>query len=349
MILAAKAAIATSTVSGAPYQWVMIGFDNSTNTSLIMTSTTTDGSSWTSRTSPFGNSSSTWGVSVATDGNNNYVAVGNGGLLATSTGGVTWTLRTSSFGTDDIKGIGYGNDGYWVAVGDNGKLATSTDMVTWNQRVSGTTNNLVSAKWGNGLWIIGGASGFLATSSDPTAGTFTSRSSTLSNYVYTYYWPTVGIWVAGSDSGTTGSMASSTNGTTWTSRNSASTLNSAQPPDNLTSGPLGLAASTTVIVLGQGQGGATPNDCNSSVTGTGWTNRSLPGDGWTRHDVDEDNHWLSCTALPYSLLGGYEGVMHKSSNGTTWTTALTNRQVIGGSGTIRFWDICHSAGVASIR
>ena len=346
MILATKAAIATSGGAAAPYLWVMVGIDNSTSTSLIMTSTTTDGSSWTSQTSPFG---STLPVSVATDGKNNYVAVGQSGLLATSTGGVTWTLQTSSFGTTDIQGIGYGNDGYWVAVGDGGKVATSTDMTTWTQRVSGTTNVLANAKWGNNLWIIGGSSGFLATSSDPTAGTFTSRTSTLSNYVYPYYWPTAGIWVAGSDSGTTGAMASSTNGTTWTSRTSGSTINSANVPDNITTGPLGLAASTTVIVLGQGQGGATPNDCNSSATGTSWTNRSLPGDGWTRHDVDEDNNWLSCTTLPYSLLGGYEGIMHKSSNGTTWTTALTNRQVTGGSGTIRFYDICHSAGVASIR
>lgn len=342
MILATKAAIATSAGAGAPYLWVMVGNDlDASNASLIYTSTTTDGSSWTQRTSPFGTTDI---QAIATDGNNNYVAVGNGGLLATSTGGITWTLQTSSFGTDNIWGIGYGNDGYWVAVGDSGKVATSTDMITWTQRVSGTTSRLTSAKWGNNLWIIGGAAGLLKTASDPTNGTFTTRSSTLANYVYTYYWPTNGIWVAGSDNGTTGALASSTNGTTWSSR----TGDAANASYNQRY--CSFAASTTHLTFAQGGGGTSITvDSDYSTNGTTWSTMTVPTTrrGLGRHDVDTDGNFVSCSDKEFDLTNG-TGYLMYSTSGTAWTLGINNYTITGSFDAV-FRDICHSAGVASIR
>jgi len=57
--------------------------------------TSTDGTTWTSRTS--GTSQHLHGV---TYGNSNFVTVGNGGTILTSTDGTTWTSGTSGTSSD---------------------------------------------------------------------------------------------------------------------------------------------------------------------------------------------------------------------------------------------------------
>jgi photosystem II stability/assembly factor-like uncharacterized protein len=72
--------------------------------------TSTDGVSWTRRTSP-----TTQGLYSVTYGNGLFVAVGNNGTILTSTDGVNWTQRTSGT-SNDLYGVTYGN-GIFVAVG----------------------------------------------------------------------------------------------------------------------------------------------------------------------------------------------------------------------------------------
>ena len=52
--------------------------------------TSSDGTTWTSRTS--GSSHSMWNIFY---GNSTFVAVGNSGTILTSSDGITWTSRTS--------------------------------------------------------------------------------------------------------------------------------------------------------------------------------------------------------------------------------------------------------------
>jgi len=52
--------------------------------------TSSDGTTWTSRTS--GTSNILWGV---TYGNSTFVTVGSNGVILTSSDGTTWTERTS--------------------------------------------------------------------------------------------------------------------------------------------------------------------------------------------------------------------------------------------------------------
>ena len=65
---------------------------------IILTSS--DGTTWTSRTS--GTSNNLQGV---TYGNSTYVTVGDGGTILTSADGTTWTSRTSGATTIQLFGI----------------------------------------------------------------------------------------------------------------------------------------------------------------------------------------------------------------------------------------------------
>ena len=94
--------------------------------------TSTNGTTWTNRTSPFGVA----GCAVAWDGNK-WVAGGFGSIgggtnsLAWSTDGTTWTGVTGTTIFDTCYGVA-GNGTQWVALGDGtNTIATSTDGITW--------------------------------------------------------------------------------------------------------------------------------------------------------------------------------------------------------------------------
>ena len=91
--------------------------------------TSSDGTSWTERTS--GTSMSLRGV---TYGNGLFVTVDDRGTILTSSNGIFWTQRTS--GTSDyLYGVTYGN-GLFVSVGSKGTILTSSNGTSWTQRTS---------------------------------------------------------------------------------------------------------------------------------------------------------------------------------------------------------------------
>lgn len=324
MILATKAAIAHSGV-GLPYQWVAAGLNGE-----LYTSTTTDGSSWTQRTSSFGSDVIT---SVASNGVDLYIAVGHAGKLATSPDGINWTQRTSGYGTDNINRIAYGN-GYWVTIGELGKSAYSTDGITWTLNSANTSTNLGGAIfYGDGLWTAGTGTGIYRTATDPT-GTWTTRTSTITaGLPYAYYAPDQAIWVAGSDSGTTGSLASSADGITWTARTSSFSSNT-----SAVIVPAVFVSDGNVIIMGKTLNFFTPDlDVQTSTNGTTWTNRT-PAVTASRCDwiaVDENSNFIMVS----SVLGDD---FQYTTDGVTWTT----KPGISGKG---FYAICHSSGLPSIR
>jgi hypothetical protein len=92
-------------------------------------------STWTTRTSNFGNTN----IRSVAYGNNLWVAGGYAGQIRTSTDAVTWTTRTSNFGNSIITSVAYGNS-LWVAVAYTGQLRTSTDAITWTTQASNFGN-----------------------------------------------------------------------------------------------------------------------------------------------------------------------------------------------------------------
>ena len=90
----------------------------------------TDGITWTSRTS-----NTAKNLNGITYGNGLYVAVGDAGTIITSTDGVTWTVRTSNT-IDNLRQVSSMLTTF-VAVGDNGAVVTSTDQgLTWTKRTT---------------------------------------------------------------------------------------------------------------------------------------------------------------------------------------------------------------------
>lgn len=104
--------------------------------------TSTNGSSWTSRTFPVAPQARTGVRFVA----GQWFLGGASGALYTSPDGITWTSRVSGAGANAIYGFGYAANLY-IAVGAGGYLATSPDGVTWTARSSGVTSD---------LYVVGG-------------------------------------------------------------------------------------------------------------------------------------------------------------------------------------------------
>lgn len=301
-----------------PYLWVSVGQSGN-----LSTSTSTTASSWTTRTSSF---STTDILGVASNGTSLYVAVGSTGKLATSPDGISWTQRTSSFGTSEVNGVAFGN-GYWVAVGASAKVAHSTDGITWTQVTTGITGTVCAVGYGNGLWVILSLTGAMYTATNPTS-TWTSRTSTLSagSFGGVFYWPSQAIWIAGMENGTTGALASSTDGATWTARNSDVTsaygLNS------------GFTANTTVAVIGTTTNILTPTcQPQSSTNGTTWTNRTPATSTATMFCAASDDA---------GLIACVGSKVQTTTNGSTYTDRGTTTNTSN-------YFICHSSGTPSIR
>lgn len=295
------------------YLWVAGGANGA-----MYVSTSTTASSWTSITSGFGTSQI---QDIASNGTSLFVAVSDTGKLGTSPDGVSWTQQTSSFGTTAIYSVAYGN-GVWVAGGGSNKIATSPDGVTWTQRTTGAATGVWSVGYGNGTWaILDQATGAIRTATDPTS-TWTLRTSTLTGGQNVYYASTQAIWVAGAEIlGTTGALASSPTGATWTARNSPTAAKSFQS----------FAANSSIIVMGMGSSGSA--DIATSTDGLTWTDRTpaVTTKGISAIAVDGTGLFATC-----SFDSG--GNVQTSSNGTTWTDR--GDIAVG----VVMAAICHSSG-----
>jgi len=104
---------------------------------------------------------------------------------------------------------------HWVLTA-NALVYTATDPTgAWTQNTSGLTHSLNDAAYGNAVWVVVGDSGNVATAADPT-GAWTVRTSGVGSNVTTVaFSPTSGLFCMG---GSTGLMATSPDGITWTPR-----------------------------------------------------------------------------------------------------------------------------------
>jgi hypothetical protein len=299
--------------------------------------TSTDGISWDT------NARITTGRTVVYI-NNQWVVAGDGtSNFATSTNGMIWRdlKPTITNGVGSIYSIAYGN-GIWVAVG-YGKMMYSTDGINWTGSASNAGINGYVYKVaygqdgsGNGLWVAAGSgytnpiSNSIATSTDGI--TWTSRN-TNSNFPFNSngnfgcrgvaygngLWVAVGI---GTNAMGANSIATSTNGITWTSRNS-----------NGFSNGQGVAYANGLWVA-VGNGGT-----STSTDGITWTGRSSYGYYDAGANVAYGNGlWVSV---------GY-GQSFTSPDGITWTARvhkLTTAYDVAYSNGL--WVICGSLSLSS--
>lgn len=103
--------------------YVVVGTTSTTNGGIA---TSTDGSTYTNRTS---NSGGTTTINTVRFLNNQFIAVGGTGYLATSSDGITWTKQTTGTSATlyDVTWTGTN----YVVVGDPGTILKSTNLTSW--------------------------------------------------------------------------------------------------------------------------------------------------------------------------------------------------------------------------
>lgn len=140
---------------------------------VAVVGTSTNGTSFTDRTSAVNFSFSTQ-ASAAAYGAGVYIVTNLTGELKSSTNGTTtWTTRTSTFGTTAINEAVFGG-GVFVIVGDSGKIASSTNGTSWTARTSGTSENLLGVIHDGSKFIAWGVNGAVTVSDDGTSWTKTT-------------------------------------------------------------------------------------------------------------------------------------------------------------------------------
>lgn len=171
-----------------------------------------DGTSWTLRTSSFLSSDDIYTV---TFGNGLFVAGSSTGKIATSPDGTTWTQRTVGWSASFILASAYGN-GVYVFGTVFGKIGSSTDGITWTERTSpftSTPNGVRDIAYGASLFVAVGDRGQIATS--PDGITWTNRTSGFGTSNIEGVSFGNGVFVAVGDGGKIGT---STDGINWTQR-----------------------------------------------------------------------------------------------------------------------------------
>lgn len=234
--------------------WIAAGLDST----ATIKSSSDDGLTWAdadnTMTIASGGGSGVYGI--ATDGNGNWVAVGNKNTAAgaptiifSSDDGATWSVSTNGFNlfngfTDRGWAVAYGG-GVWMAVGHYStsigyerwiKVATTFDPVTgpaWVDKPAGTgaaavgfgpSNPAMCVAYGNGRWCVGGqdlnnpAKGSIIYSDD-NGTTWTKATGTFKGMCQGIATDGSGNWVAVGYKGTGDAKTikySSDNGVTWT-------------------------------------------------------------------------------------------------------------------------------------
>jgi len=90
---------------------------------------------------------------------NQFIAVGEYGLIATSSDGLDWVQQNSN-STVDLKDITYGHEGF-VVVGGDKTIFHSPNGVTWTQITNPVNYSLNSINYHEGVYIAAGYSGIL--------------------------------------------------------------------------------------------------------------------------------------------------------------------------------------------
>ena len=116
------------------------------------------GEIWVPRTTPFDTKGA--GFNAVTWSGAQFLAVGDGGLMAASPDGAAWTLipAKTKYSLRDVAWSGT----QFVVVGDHGTVLTSANGTAWTVRALPTTVSLSSIAWSGSLFVAAGTDGATA-------------------------------------------------------------------------------------------------------------------------------------------------------------------------------------------
>jgi hypothetical protein len=163
--------------------------------------------------------------SIAFNGLNLYVAVGNNGAVLTSADAVTWSPVYANT-TKTLNDICFGN-GLFVAVGVDGTIITSEDGITWTKSISTALINLTSVVFAGDSSPGSSINNFVATSTtgqiiiSPDASAWVTTPSVVSVNLHSVAYKN-NFLVAVGDEGT---ILTSIDSITWTVQDSPTMYN----------------------------------------------------------------------------------------------------------------------------
>ncbi|MBL9142197.1 MAG: autotransporter-associated beta strand repeat-containing protein [Verrucomicrobiaceae bacterium] len=315
-------------VSSATGQIVAVGEGG------VIILSTNNGVSWTAQTSP----TATTLRSVAHDGVNTYVAVGDAGVVVTSTNGTDWTAGTAgvSAGLRSVRWDGAA----FVVSGLGGTVLTSPSGATgtWTVRTTGVSDDLSDAAKLGSVYVAVGSAGAITNSTDAAAWTKVSSGDT--DHLR-------GVAASGSQLiavGNNGSILTSTDALLGTTVAPALSWSVQTSPIVL---PLNAVAATSLMRVAVGNAGSaisSPDGVNwtSIPTGTGSHLNGIAvkgsrfcavGDQGAVFTSDNGLAWTERTSLAFVenlkavaastsifVAVGANGSVRTSSDGVTWTS-----------------------------
>ena len=211
-------------------QWNSICWSNGLNLFVAVSSTgtgnrvmtSTNGNSWTSRTSASDNNwtSICWSYSLTL-----FVAVsssGTGNRVMSSSDGINWTSQTSASDNNWTSVCWSPELTLFVAVSSSGtgnRVMTSPDGIIWTTRTSASNNNWTSVCWSQGknIFVAVSSSGTDDRVMTSTNGiNWTTRTSAVDNNWTSVCWGiNTGLFIAVSNTGTNNRIMVSSNGINW--------------------------------------------------------------------------------------------------------------------------------------
>jgi hypothetical protein len=256
--------------------------------------TSIDGDTWTQRTDGLDSFNS-----IAYNGRDLFIAVGNSGAFYTSPDGITWTQQVSSFGTDTIIDINY-NGSVWLAIcSGSTNVAISYDGISWLHGSTGTTELVSVAYNGKDLWVAVGTNDALVTSRDGLNWTAQENVFNGDN-IWDVAHNKKDLWIATGGFTGLGEIATSPDGFHWTQRTS------------------NITTSTNTIAY---------NGKDLWVAGADNTQLATSPDGviWTPQ-VSAFSGGEDCADVIYNgkdlwVAVSYGGVITTSPDGVAWTRA----------------------------
>lgn len=159
----------TSRTSGTTSRLDRVGFGNGVFMAVGRANTvvrsTDNGSTWS-----FITVSGTYRGITYSNVTNEWVIVGDGGVISTSSNdGASWSSRSSGIVTD-LQGINFIGSAFY-ATGANGVILRSADGITWvNVNDSGVTTYLRMPFYADGVYLVTGSTGVILTSPTGTSG-----------------------------------------------------------------------------------------------------------------------------------------------------------------------------------
>jgi RHS repeat-associated protein len=275
-----------------------------------------------------------------------FVAVGNNGVIMTSPDGINWSYQTSNT-SENLYGISYDNNrGYFVVVGDNGTVLYRYYYSTaWTEISPGINNTLYCvavdiAGMADEEIVVAGANGTIFTTGHPSNPYWTDRSVNISQTFYGAHYSHGDYILVGAG----GVLFTSHWGSIWTNRASG------------TSQTLRGVAMSYPIFVAVGDNGVILT-CEDRINWN-WTSRtstintSLQG---VAYGINEKNVVFVAVGKKGKILTSPGGIVWTSRSsgvrndlyGVTYSRT-NDRFVAVGQGVILYSDCDSSSGSASV-